>query len=90
MDELEERSSTADEDAACEAAVLQQVLVLHPTQVTFDELLREVAETPADFHERDAVERAVRDLVAVGLLHRHGEFVLPTRAAIRFDQLLGE
>jgi hypothetical protein len=29
----------------------------------------------------------VRDLVGAGLLRRHGPFVLPTHAALRFDRL---
>jgi predicted transcriptional regulator len=80
--------STAAEDDATEAAVLQQVLTLHPTQVTEAELARELTPKEAGFRERDAIDRAVRDLVAAGLLHRREEFVLPTRAALRFSQLL--
>jgi hypothetical protein len=41
----------------------------------------------AAFAERDAVERALRELEAAGLLHR-GDFVTPTRAALRLSQLL--
>lgn len=78
----------AEEDAAVEAAVLRQLLTLHPVQVVFDELLREIAADPEDFAQRDAVERAVRDLAAAGLLHRRDEFVIPSRAALRFDELL--
>ncbi len=69
--------------------MLRQLLAIHPVQVTFGELLREVADEPTDFAQRDAVERAVRDLAAVGLLHRNEDFVLPSRAALRFDELLG-
>lgn len=78
----------AAEDAALESAVLQLVLDLHPAQATVADLLREIGGESPGFAERDAVERAVRDLAAVGLLHRHDEFVMPTRAALRFDQLL--
>jgi len=74
--------STAGEDAAIESALLQQVLALHPAAVTLDELIRELGE------ERDDVERAVRDLIATGLLHRSGSLVLPSRAALRFDELM--
>ncbi len=77
------------QDATVETAVLRQVLTLHPTQITFDELLREVASQPGDFSERDAVERAVRELTAAGLVHRNDDFVLPSRAALYFDQLFG-
>jgi phage head maturation protease len=88
MDERDDKRTTASEDAATESAVLQQLLNLHPTQVTMEELLLEVGGQFADFAERDAIDRAVRDLTGVGLLHRHDSFVLPTRAALRFNQLL--
>lgn len=82
MDDREDIRSTAEEDAALESALLQQVLSLHPTAVTIEELARELDESD------DALERAVRDLVAAGLLHRSDVFVLPSRAALRFDELL--
>jgi phage head maturation protease len=88
MDERDDKRTTAGEDAATESAVLQQLLDLHPTQVTMEELLLEVGGQFADFAERDAIDRAVRDLAGVGLLHRHDSFVLPTRAALRFNELL--
>jgi hypothetical protein len=81
--------STAEADAATESAVLQQVLALHPTAVTIEELVREFDAGAEPTAERDAVERAVRDLVAAGLLHHSEPFVLSTRAALRFEQLLG-
>jgi hypothetical protein len=81
---------TSAQDAATESAVLQQVLALHPTAVTLEELARELGENGDRFAGRDALERAVRDLVGAGLLHRSEHFVLPTRAALRFDELLGE
>ncbi len=83
-----ENRSTAAEDAATEAAVLQQLLALHPAQITIEELVRELAGTEPGFAERDAIDRAVRDLAAAGLLHRHEAFVLPTRAALRFSELV--
>lgn len=84
MDESEDIRSTAGEDAALESAALQQVLALHPAALTLDELTRELGEE----EDADSVERAVRDLVAAGLLRRHDVLVLPTRAALRFDELL--
>lgn len=89
MEEMQNIPAPADDDAVVESAVLEQLLALHPAQVTFEELLREAAAKPEDFVERDAFERAVRDLAAVGLLHRNNDFVVPSRAALRFDQLLG-
>jgi hypothetical protein len=80
---------TIDEDRAQESAVLQHVLALHPTAITVEELVRELDPGRDSFGRRDAVERAVRDLAGAGLLHHGGSLVLPTRAALRFDQLLG-
>ncbi len=82
MDEREKIRSTARDDAATESAVLQLVLALHPTALSFEELERELGD------ERDAVERAVVGLAGAGLLHRTESFVAPTRAALRFDELM--
>lgn len=89
MEETSQSRSPAAQDAATESAVLQHVLALQPAQVSLEELLAEVGGDPGSFASRDAVERAVRDLSASGLLQRSGELVLPTRAALRFDELLG-
>lgn len=89
VDEMDFNQTPAGNDTATEAAVLQQLLFLHPAQVSFDELLREVADEPDRFEQRDEVERAVRELGVAGLLRREGELVLPTLAALRGDELLG-
>ena len=88
MREAEEKRGAGDGGGAIESVVLRQALVLHPSQATVDELVLEIAADPLDFAERDAIERAVRDLARSGLLHRNGDFVFPTRAALRFDELL--
>jgi hypothetical protein len=88
MDETDDSWTPAAEDDAAESAVLRQLLDLHPVQVTLAELVREVGGESTGFAERDAIERAVRDLTGTGLLHSRGTFVLPTRAALRFSQLL--
>jgi hypothetical protein len=86
--EREEKRDAADDDRAIQAVVLRQALTLHPAQLTVEELVLEIAADPADFATRDAIVRAVRDLARSGLLHRNGDFVVPTRAALRFDELL--
>jgi len=85
----EEIRSTSAQDAAIESAVLQQVLALHPTILTLAELVRELGEGGDRSSGRDAIERAVRDLAGAGLLLHRDSLVLPTRAALRFDELLG-
>ena len=79
-----------EEDRIFEAAVLQQVLAIHPNPVTQSELVDEIAGKGCDFTQRDAIERALHALAGCGLLHRSGALVLPSRAALRFDALLGE
>jgi len=87
VDDRENIHSNARDDTATESAILQLVLALHPTAVSFEELVRELG-GDRDARERDAVKRAVRDLVGVGLLHRSESLLLPTRAALRFDELM--
>lgn len=92
MNVCDESKTTLAEDESVESAVLRQLLELHPTRLTLAELIRELGgdkdEDGDGFAARDAVERAVRDLGAVGLLHRDARFVEPTRAALRFSDLL--
>jgi predicted transcriptional regulator with HTH domain len=89
IDAMDKTRATHRDDAAIEAAVLRQLLALYPVQLTLEEIVREVAGEPEEFALRDAVERAVRELRAVGLVHRSGEMILPSRASLRFDALLG-
>ena len=88
MRTIEEYKTTWAEDEEVEVAVLRQLLDLHPTRLTLAELTREFSAKGTDFAAHDAVERAVRDLAAAGLLHKGEEFVAPTRAALRFNELL--
>lgn len=90
MNVCDESKTTLAEDESVESAVLRQLLELHPTRLTLEELIRELGGDRGGFAERDAVERAVRDLSAVGLLHRSEPFVEPTRAALRFSDLLDQ
>ena len=89
MAEIGDKRGAGGEDAAVEATVLRQLLLLHPAQVTVEELIVDIAADPQSFAERDAIERAVRELARAGLVHRSGEFAIPSRAALRFDELLG-
>lgn len=76
------------QDLRDQAVVLMQVLANWPTPLGIADLIRELAESPTEFPQRDRVERAVRDLVGVGLAHRCGVVVLPSWAAFRFNQLV--
>ena len=79
-----------EEDRVFETAVLQQALAIHPSPLTLAELIDEIAGKGCDFAQRDAIERAVHSLAGCGLLHRCEALVLPSRAALRFEELLGE
>jgi hypothetical protein len=88
MEASGDRWTTREDDLSMESAVLQRVLDVHPARLTLPELIRELAGEDVDFGTRDAIERAARDLSGVGLLHLVDEFVTPTRAALRYSELL--
>ena len=71
------------EDEALERAVLVQILFLHPEQPTLAELGLRVEADP------QAVEQAVRDLARDGLVSFEVRRIAPSRAAVRFDELIG-
>jgi hypothetical protein len=75
-------SAPAEEDDLYEQAVLAHVLISQPTILRLCDLKREVRPEIGDSDPVDAVERAVRELVRVNLLHRHGDCVLPTSTAV--------
>lgn len=78
--------TTESEDEAAQKAVLTVVFAEHPAQLTICELAQEINKD-GDFAATDAVERAIRDLVGVGVLRCQGVAVVPTRAAVRCSQL---
>jgi hypothetical protein len=75
-------SAPAEEDDVYEQAVLRHVLIAQPTVLRLCDLTREVRPEIGDCNPVDAVERAVRELVKVGLLYRDGKCILPTPAAV--------
>jgi hypothetical protein len=75
-------SAPFEEDNLYEESVLRHVLYWQPTILRMGDLLREVRPIPNHTDPHDAVERAVRELVKVNLLHRHGDCVLPTSTAV--------
>jgi hypothetical protein len=71
-----------------EFALLLHVLDEHPALLDKSDLIRELSGAAEDVAGRDAVERAISELVGRGLLKRLGECVLPTRAAA-YIRILG-
>lgn len=59
---------TEAQDIRDQGVVLIHVLSRHPTLLTIPDLVREITSGSEDFAD-DALERAVRDLTSVGLLH---------------------
>jgi predicted transcriptional regulator len=80
-------SSPAREDRRTESAVLALLLDEHPTRLTMDELTLVLHADPDRGDPGDAAQRAVRELVGAGLIHREGRFLTPTRAALYFLRL---
>lgn len=68
------------QDQPTQRAVLSLALNAHPKSLTIPDLAREI-------DQGDAVERAVRELVGVGLLDCQGISVRPSAAALHFDRL---
>src|SRR4051794_15921677 len=82
------RLTTLDDDDRTQASVLKEVLWMYPEPITLAELTREMTVASAEFGEQDRIRRAVRDLIASGLLYkRDDDLVIPTRAAVRFYTL---
>jgi len=86
---LDSAPPTARQDLKDQAVVLTHVLAVQPAQLIVPELVREIGAGIAEFSEDDRMERAVRDLTGLGLLRCPGGIVMPTRAAVRFNELLG-
>ena len=81
--------SNAEQDRHDQGMVLAHLVEEYPGQLRLSDLVRELTEDSGDFAERDGIERAVGELVRVGLLFRSQGLVLPTRAALRC-RALGE
>ena len=86
MQDKAKSAGTAGEDQQTEGAVLSHVLITHPVTLRLSDLIRELGDVD-DFAKRDAVERAVRELVKSGLLFRCEGAVLPTRQALYLCEL---
>ncbi len=87
MQDQPKAAPNAAEDLKDERAVLVHVVETFPQTLLLSDLIREVGD-PDDFAKRDAVERAVRELVKGELLFRCQGTLLPTRAALRSYELL--
>jgi hypothetical protein len=79
--------SAVVEDERVEEAVLSHLLGLYPAQLTISELVREMTVASPIFVVVDQVERSIRELIRAGLVHRNGDFLLASRAAVRSEEI---
>jgi hypothetical protein len=87
MHDQRKAAGNAAEDLNTERAVLVHVVETFPQTLRLSDVIRELGATE-DFVARDAIERAIRELVQGGLLFRCSGAVLPTRTALRAYELL--
>lgn len=80
------QAPTADDDHVQEA-VLGHLIYLYPAQLTIAEVVREMSVASTTFTVVDQYERALRDLIRAGLVHRNGEFVFASRAAVQGEAI---
>jgi hypothetical protein len=80
-------ATNAAEDLKDERAVFTHLVETFPQTLRLSDLIREMGASE-DFAKRDAIERAVRELIRGGLLFRCSGAVLPTRTALRAYELL--
>ncbi|HEX3562467.1 MAG TPA: hypothetical protein VHU24_06485 [Solirubrobacterales bacterium] len=76
-----------ERDDRDQEAIMALVISEHPIQLTVSELVCQMVPPDADWIESNDIERGVRDLIGIGLLHRSGDTIRPTRAALRFNHL---
>ncbi|HKH63836.1 MAG TPA: hypothetical protein VKA35_00070 [Solirubrobacterales bacterium] len=89
MHDQSKAAPNAAEDLKEERAILAHVIETFPETLRLSDLIREMGGSE-EFTKRDAVERAVRELVMGGLLFRCESAVLPTRTALRAYELLAD
>jgi hypothetical protein len=71
------------DDLVVEAAVLALLLDLYPAPITSEELRRRMLATDhAPFAERDAVDRAVTQILAHGAAHDAGGWLIASQTAV--------
>lgn len=84
---LRDPASPAEQDRRFEGLVLSLLLEEHPARLTTDELALILSAFHDQGHPHDAAQRAIRELIGAGLVHRDGRFICPSRAALYFDRL---
>lgn len=83
-------SIAQEEEVRTENAVLSLLLDEHPVRLTLEEIVLVLHGEPRLTDPKDAAEQAVYRLLCFGLIYRDGLFLVPTRAALRFEYLRAE
>jgi hypothetical protein len=79
--------SAVQQDRNVESAVLAIVIERHPARVAVADVVEEMTSVANPPGRAEAVERAIDELAGVGLLHRRGNLIEPTRASLRMVEL---
>lgn len=80
---MHDHGTPEQEDLLIQSGVLTLVLSEYPTVLTLGDVVKEVGTESGEI----AATQAVRELTALGLFHREGSLVLPTRAALHFIKI---
>jgi hypothetical protein len=78
---------TTHGDKAVQRALLALVLTEHPMHLTKSQLSQELSHERPSSPCGEAIALAIRDLTKGGLLQCNGALVVPTRAALYFNEL---
>lgn len=78
---------TVQQDRNVESAVLAIVIERHPSRVAVSDVVEEMTSVANAPGRADAVERAIDELVRVGLLDRRDDLLEPTRPCLRMVEL---
>jgi hypothetical protein len=84
-------SARSDEHAELiePTTVLWVVLAEHPALLTEADVVKEIASDPPTFREKDRIEIGINKLLAVGVLRKEGDSLVPTPATLFLDDHLG-
>jgi hypothetical protein len=82
-----DRDTPAEEDLKWQGRVLGLIIYEHPHYLSEHEIVRELVGEKPTFAEKDAVKRAIEEVVRAGLFRRCESLVLLTHAAKRMFEL---
>jgi hypothetical protein len=87
LDRERDPDSSIEQDRKDQGDVLRVLIDEHPVRMTLDELILVMHADAERGDPSAATENAILDLIGAGLVHREGQFLGPTRAALYFAAL---